>query len=744
MSTDREYASSYRQDLPLFYLDLPAGDPRINNEDYPEQGVAQGFTFNFELTPEEAARLTETSRPTAPPAAAAPRVEATPAEPTPAAPEAETAAPAPATPRADEHPGLIVKSLETGRETFIQPPGTVPPAAALDTTGLPPIEDARETERRENVRKAQEAGIPPTTRTVVGQNRNGETIEEDQRGVRSISKDGVRRAEPVQIDPRGGVSVSGRQNRPDFLTTDEFTKAIVDEANRRLPVFQEDMPDGYRLVVEDNQIFYRTPDDTRIGPMGVFEKYGADYSESIRKGFAEAKEQAQQRAESTGKAPSNLNIGDYVEPIRDRDVLKAGKIAHIQTGADGQQSIQIEGTGQHFSAADFQKAEPATPPTTPKVGDRVRSSRTGAEGVVTRLDETPSGKVSGAIIRTDDGNSLRLAADEIVADAAEAETAGQAPAEAQNEGEPATPAEENADGVPRDVSPRDEGPGAGDVQPPAQDRGARRAPQGEDRGSVPDEGRPAGGPAEVRGRDAEGSREDAGSRASGDRGAGDVPAGRSDTGTERPARPARKPDADVKGTNFAIAEGALHEGRGPMQKARDNIAAIELVRQIEAEGRSATRAEQEKLALYVGWGGLANAFPDGQGKFGKGFAEIGAKLRDLLTDTEYQTARRSIQYAHYTSETVIRNMWSAVERMGFTGGKVFEPGMGVGHFNGLAPQNLAIDYNGLELDHMTARIARLLYPESGIRQDDFTKAPLPTDTYDLVIGNPPFGDIAIQ
>jgi hypothetical protein len=159
------------------------------------------------------------------------------------------------------------------------------------------------------------------------------------------------------------------------------------------------------------------------------------------------------------------------------------------------------------------------------------------------------------------------------------------------------------------------------------------------------------------------------------------------------------------------------------------------MRQIEAEGRPATAEEQKELALYVGWGGIKGAFPDQDGNFDKGYEEIGARLQDLLSKTEYRTAQRSIQYAHYTSETVVRAMWRAAERLGFKGGKVFEPGMGVGNFNGLMPADLATraDYSGLELDHTTARIARLLYPRSGVRRDDFTKAPLPENFYDLVI-----------
>lgn len=279
------------------------------------------------------------------------------------------------------------------------------------------------------------------------------------------------------------------------------------------------------------------------------------------------------------------------------------------------------------------------------------------------------------------------------------------------------------DGIQDGLSGVDEAEQPEGVQPPVEDGGTGSAPAGEDGGSVPDAGPTAGGRA-----------------ARGKRGA----SGRSGGARGRKAG-AGNTDRTPAG-NYRIEPGALEESRGPAQKARDNFRAIELARQIDAEGRPATLDEQHELALYVGWGGLSGAFPDGTGAYGKGFETIGPKVRELLNDTEYATAQRSIQYAHYTSEPVIRAMWDAASLLGFKGGKVFEPGMGIGHFAGLMPADIAerTAYTGLELDHTTARIARLLYPKWGVRQDDFTKAPLPENMNDLVIGNPPFADIAIK
>ena len=219
-----------------------------------------------------------------------------------------------------------------------------------------------------------------------------------------------------------------------------------------------------------------------------------------------------------------------------------------------------------------------------------------------------------------------------------------------------------------------------------------------------------------------------------------------DSSGRRAKRDAERAANLVEGENHVIEPGSLDEARGPKAKALGNIEALDLANKILAEDRPATAAEQQVLARYVGWGGLKGAFPDTDGRFADGYEDIGKRLQDVLPPEEYATARRSIQYAHYTAEDVVRSMWDAVGRLGFKGGQVFEPGMGTGNFAGMMPADVAArsHYAGLELDHTTARIAKLLYPKWGIRQDDFTKTRLPENTYDLVIGNPPFADVAVQ
>ena len=197
--------------------------------------------------------------------------------------------------------------------------------------------------------------------------------------------------------------------------------------------------------------------------------------------------------------------------------------------------------------------------------------------------------------------------------------------------------------------------------------------------------------------------------------------------------------------NWHFDEGQLDatETRGPSLKARDNVAALELLKQLQKDGRQATPDEQAVLAKYVGWGGLAPAFPDpGTGAFGKGLEQVGARLQELLTEEEYAAARRSIQYAHYTSETVINFMWRMAQGLGFAGGRVIEPGAGVGHFAGLLPGELAkaSTYFGVEVDPVTAAIAAQLYPHWTLRQQDYSRTAVPPDLFDLAIGNPPFAN----
>ena len=191
--------------------------------------------------------------------------------------------------------------------------------------------------------------------------------------------------------------------------------------------------------------------------------------------------------------------------------------------------------------------------------------------------------------------------------------------------------------------------------------------------------------------------------------------------------------------NFRITDEHLGEG-GPKQKFARNIEAIRTLQAIEAEGRSATPEEQTVLSRYVGWGGLADAFDPDKDSWAKEYKE----LKGLLSEDEYAAARASTLNAHYTSPTVIRAIYDAVEQMGFTTGNILEPSCGVGNFFGMLPESMqGSRLYGVELDSITGRIARQLYPEANITVAGF-ETTSQRDFYDLAVGNVPFGNYKVN
>lgn len=184
---------------------------------------------------------------------------------------------------------------------------------------------------------------------------------------------------------------------------------------------------------------------------------------------------------------------------------------------------------------------------------------------------------------------------------------------------------------------------------------------------------------------------------------------------------------------------------GEVQKFIDNLAAIRTLKAIEADNRRATPEEQAALARYVGWGGLANAFPDpGTGQFKDKWRARGEELRELLTKEEYTAARRSTRNAHYTSQTVVSAMWDMVRRLGYRGGLVLESSMGSGNFLGLAPKDMPNRFVGVEYDSLTARIGQALYPQATVLHSGFQKVPVADNAFMLNIGNPPFGSESLR
>ena len=208
--------------------------------------------------------------------------------------------------------------------------------------------------------------------------------------------------------------------------------------------------------------------------------------------------------------------------------------------------------------------------------------------------------------------------------------------------------------------------------------------------------------------------------------------------TESPTVEPERSTLELAG-NFRITDDHLGEG-GAKQKYARNIEAIRTLFKLEQKHRGATAEEQQVLSQYVGWGGLADAFDPGKDNWAKEYAE----LKGLLSEDEYAAARSSTLNAHYTSPTVIRSIYDAVERMGFHSGNILEPSMGVGNFFGMLPDTLQDSrLYGVELDSITGRIAKKLYPQADITVAGFETTDR-RDFYDLAVGNVPFGQYKVN
>lgn len=209
--------------------------------------------------------------------------------------------------------------------------------------------------------------------------------------------------------------------------------------------------------------------------------------------------------------------------------------------------------------------------------------------------------------------------------------------------------------------------------------------------------------------------------------------------------PERAPEAEpehsavVPAVNFRITDDRLGEG-GAKTKFRANMEAIRTLQQLEAENRNATPEEQQILSKYVGWGGLADAFDENKPSWSSEYRE----LKAALTEEEYTAARASTLNAHYTSPTVIRAVYDALGQMGFKGGNILEPAMGVGNFFGVLPDSMqGSRLYGVELDSISGRIAQKLYPKADIKVAGFETTDR-RDFYDLAVGNVPFGNYRVS
>jgi len=196
--------------------------------------------------------------------------------------------------------------------------------------------------------------------------------------------------------------------------------------------------------------------------------------------------------------------------------------------------------------------------------------------------------------------------------------------------------------------------------------------------------------------------------------------------------------ADEKTQNFTITDDNLGEG-GAKTKFKNNLLAIQTLKQIESEDRTATPEEQEILSKYVGWGGLAQAFDSENEQWSKEFAQ----LSDTLTPKEYEDARKSVLDSFFTSPAIIDGIYEALDKFGFNGGNLLEPSCGVGNFLGKMPSEMAEHTNiyGVEIDSISGRIAKQLYPDADIQVTGFENTHFQNGSFDAAVGNVPFGDL---
>ena len=687
------------------------------------------------------------------------------ATPGPATPKAETEAPPkeeakPAETKPTEHPGLVVTSLRSGKTTTIQPPGTVPPAPkkfeynkyATDPGELAANKltvdalngDIPREQAVTEIGRLVRQGIIPEGVAQVNLNRLGTTEGEWATATTGTVPP---KSEESAAKPAAALSAEATSSEPETNDIDPATGEDRGEA----PPKANEAEQAPAPVTPDNPLVTHvtkkgktltgtirtdlTEDQAKAIDPYAFRKNGGWFIRS-KPTKIEPKEEPvttpEQAATQAGDVPSpEPPPPEPVDPaVAEAVDLAQGKgPAPVQTLPDPRQ-VARERAKEELTGQDISEAEnflDSFDPEADKIYDMLWNGWSPEE-----IAETPGITKSPREIRAIDAHL-----DEVALERSDWTEESGGPL-------PSWRPKDRFSGDQGTLRFSDEGGGPEGVQPVDPQREDGSTPSANSGAGAPDAEGYSGGQAKGRSR----------SRVSGGRGGGRGSRKRnsdrvSDTGEgSEPGATGRPPEeviAEAKGQDFIIGPDDLGESRGRMQKARDNVKAIELAKRLTADQQLATVDEQRALVKYVGWGGLKPAFRDGKGNFGQDLEKVGKRLEELLTPEELRTAARSVQYAHYTAEHVIRSMWDAVERLGFTGGSIFEPGMGIGHFRGLMPPDLAekSQYRGVEMDHLTADIAKLLYPNSGVRQADFTQMPLPENSFDLVIGNPPFSSTVI-
>lgn len=631
----------------------------------------------------------------------------------------------------DEHPGLVIKSLATGREETIQPPGTVPPRkpAAPDLVW----DDAMKAQA-----VADLAAAPPAIKEAIDEDVKGvhtnslrnldQASYEGQFTFAQVTKAWEKTRELIR-KKHGDVVTLYRADAPpprrvrgtrtvymaDLALAPEFAEAYRpggDMASVSSSPPREML--AYRIPVDDIVAVYAL--DTVKGKPAWYREFIVRLPDGGLTGGTAAKlgpTLAQRKAAKAAYGAGNKLVSkDRAAELRAK--LKAKLGTQLSSGIDPEiLAIGVELAAFHIEAGarkflDMAKAVSTDLGTTmAKLRPYLRSWYNGARDMM----EDAGLDIAGM----DSPDQVRDALKEVGGVDGETGESVQRPA-------PEVPAGEQA----------------GAVQKPQGKRGAEPAPA--ERGPDGDGNVPLD-------RDPDGAVEGSAGRPD-----PALPADRrdpDDRGGNRPGRgrvPAKVSEAEkarqqAAALNYRITPDDKIGQGGPKEKVRANIEAIRLLKLVTGENRAATEAEKRILVKYVGWGAFAQDVFSGRKPE---WAKEAGQLKDLLTPDEYASARASTLNAHYTSEEVIRGVWAAVNRLGFKGGRALEPSAGVGHFIGLNPNYATTNFSAVELDPVTGGIAKLLYAGSDVNVTGFEKFDRPDNFYDLAISNVPFGDYKIN
>lgn len=622
-------------------------------------------------------------------------------------------------------PGFTMKPAKGGAVVLTS--SSKSPAGEAATTAVPTI-SRRETEKEqpstgsESAPAAINSEADKDGNTVLGRRADGVMIRQDKNGVRWYAKDGVRIQETVSMRPtRQGMQVSRGELKPEFMTAAESEAAKpavspapaaenainVSDENQAVTSTNE-APAATNSVAKKAPAAAKKPSADQVRAqadlMNALADLGDILGKNTRMNIVPEQEQkllpvltrvldaafrlGYHKFKDSAKFALDqirANLGDDAADALTLDHLQGAYIAMAggKTGADTKRAvIDVE------SKAEIEAHE-ASVAAEEDEADNAQQENPSDERTTVR-SESP--QALDAVAAQEGGRAeSERGAGAGAADSGQAGAAGSAVAD----GAGLSPARSGGSGVEPVRAPKTRARGrTGAVGTQGTGSAGESVPQADGRVAVP----------------------------GGEASAPNIPA------------------ADFQITD----EVGLGKG-GEVQKFTDNLAAIRTLKAIEADNRRATPEEQAALARYVGWGGLANAFPDpGTGQFKDKWRARGEELRELLTKEEYTAARRSTRNAHYTSQTVVSAMWDMVRRLGYRGGLVLESSMGSGNFLGLAPKDMPNRFVGVEYDSLTARIGQALYPQATVLHSGFQKVPVADNAFMLNIGNPPFGSESLR